>query len=137
MKILKLILAITVLLWVITSTTTQAIANDKLPIVTEHVDEIMIVYTGEQYYARLLFIRVPDTPGSSELLATRLHLEEMIWSVNQYGQFVLMWRDYWTCHRVITTDCVTTICVPRDLSQDENQGQWWAMGRNMKDLKSP
>jgi hypothetical protein len=110
-------------------------AQDGLtgPIVHEEVDEIVIVQTGDNSFARVYFLR------DDLVFADRLFSTDMHWSHN--GQrFVLSWDDY--CHgriaRIVEADRYSFVRMP-ELPRDES-GQsrdWWAMNKNMRDLKRP
>jgi hypothetical protein len=128
----KLVLSLATFLLLFLSSTASFSEEDRgLPVIEEHVDEIYIIYTEGNDYGRVVFIR------EGNVLATRLLLDEMIWGVSLDSKVQLMWRDYWTAERIVTTDILSTIVLPYDPTQVEQRGQWWCMWRNMRDLKQP
>jgi hypothetical protein len=109
-----------------------SLAEDRgLPVIEEHVDEIWLIRVEGNDYGRIVFIR------DGNVLATRLLLDEMIWTVSSDAKIQLMWRDYWTAERIVTTDNFATVILPFDPTQAEQRGQWWCMWRNMRDLRQP
>ncbi len=103
------------------------------PMVYEEVDLILIVQTGENSFARVYFIR------DDMVFADRLFSSDMHWSHNGRN-FVLTWEDY--CHgrisRVVEAKQYSFLRMP-ELPRDENSRSrdWWAMNKNMRDLKRP
>ena len=110
---------------------TAAVADDQsLPLVHEMVDEICIVRTVGNEYARVVFIR-----GES-VLATRLLLDELIWTSNE-DKFQLIWQDYSTAERIVEAEKFSVWVLDKDPTQAGQRGPWWCMWRNMRDLKQP
>ena len=110
----------------------QAQANDPtgVPVVHESFDEIWIVQEGEDLFSRVVFLR------NNQVIATRLKTEDMQWN-HTHGGFTVGWEDY--CHGRIYRVCVAaqfaTFTVPKIPPGD--QPAWWAMNRNMRDLRRP
>lgn len=101
-----------------------------LPLIVESVDEICVVQTIGCDHSRVVFIR-----GGS-VLATRLMVDDMQWVACGDG-FQLIWQDYWTAERVVETPKISVYQVPSDPTQEGQDGLWWCMFRNMRDLKQP
>lgn len=132
MKTLLLTLA---LLCVTTTTYAQNLCQAPeevpgLPLIVEEVDEICIIQTPGSNHCRVVFFR-----GES-VLATRLVVDEMIWTA-QEGHFVLIWQDYWTAERVVQSRQFSVWQMDTDPTQEGQNGPWWCMFRNMRDLKQP
>ena len=106
-----------------------ALARD-LPVVQEAVDEICIIQTVGCDHCRVVFVR------NGSVLATRLMTDDMLW-VSHGDRFQLIWQDYWTAERVVETTRVSAWTVEEDLTQDGQDGLWWCMFRNMRDLRAP
>lgn len=101
-----------------------------LPVIEESVDEIQFVYTPNSDNARVVFWR------NGSVLATRLYVPEMVISMEN-GQFVLIWQDYWTAERRVSTPNLFISFLEEDPTQQGQNGPWWCMFRNMRDLKQP
>lgn len=101
-----------------------------LPLVQEEVDEICVIQTIGCDHSRVVFIR-----GGS-VLATRLMVDDMQW-VSSGDRFQLIWQDYWTAERVVEAKKLSVWQMPADPTQDGQDGLWWCMFRNMRDLKQP
>ncbi|QGJ71980.1 Hypothetical protein PBC10988_36930 [Planctomycetales bacterium 10988] len=100
-----------------------------LPLIEEQVDEIIIVRTVGNQYARVVFIR------DQNVLASRLLLDEMVWTMED-GNFRLMWQDYSTAERVVEAPKFSYLLAQENPTS--NQGApWWCMERNMRNLKQP
>lgn len=102
---------------------------DVLPLVRERVDEIAVVTIGGQHYRRVWFVR------DGRVFAERLLCEEeMLWAVDG-ERFVLVWEDDHIALREVSAAHFCTMVLPCDpLARG---GPWWAMWRNMRDLKLP
>lgn len=101
-----------------------------LPLVEESVDELMIITTEGCDYSRIVFIR------NGSILATRLMADDMLWVTDKDG-FMLIWQDYWTAKRVVHTPKISQYTLQADPTQEGQDGLWWCMFRNMRDLKQP
>ena len=101
-----------------------------LPVVHEEVDEICVIQTQNSDHCRVVFIR-----GES-VLATRLMVDEMLWTTHE-DQFRLVWQDYWTAERIVDSKKMSVWLVDEDPTQSGQNGPWWCMFRNMRDLKQP
>ena len=101
-----------------------------LPLVEETVDEIAYVQTAGCDHLRVVFIK------NGQVLATRLYVDDMI-SINIDGEHTLVWQDYWTAERVVHAKKYSSWYVKADPTQEGQDGLWWCMFRNMKDLKQP
>lgn len=104
--------------------------EEALPLIRETVDEIVILRTIGNQYARVIFIR------EDSVLATRLLLDDMVWTV-EGDTFVLMWQDYSIAERVVEAKSFSMVTTPFDPTQADRCGPWWCMFRNMRDLKQP
>ena len=128
-KLLIALVAVTcLLLGVVRSDETSD--NDGLPLVSERVDAVIVCRTQGNSFARIIFIK------NDTILATRLLLDDMLWTC-EGEDFVLMWEDYSMAHRIVTFKTYIHIVGASDPLQDANMGPWWAMNRNMRDLKQP
>lgn len=111
----------------------KACCADDLPLVTEHVDELCVFQVANETFSghpQIVFIR------DGQVMAKRLvYPSEMIFYTDQEGRFVVQWRDYSICHRVVTADHYSYMVLPEDPTHEN--GPWWAMQRNMRDLKQP
>ena len=130
-------LLVTLALLCATTTTTMAQnlctapqEDPGLPLIQEEVDEICVIQTADSDHCRVVFFR-----GES-VLATRLVVDEMIWTCRD-GQYVLIWQDYWTAERVISSKNFSVWQLDEDPTQQGQNGPWWCMFRNMRDLKAP
>ena len=103
-------------------------ADDPLPIVEEEVVEITIICTPDSDHSRVVFW------NEKGVVATRLHVDEMIWKIED-GYFVLQWQDYWTAERFVKNFSIYNL--DEDPTQQGQNGPWWCMFRNMRDLKQP
>lgn len=101
-----------------------------LPLIQEEVDEICVIQTPDSDHCRVVFFR-----GES-VLATRLVVDEMTWATSN-GRFRLIWQDYWTAERVVEADRFSVWNLAEDPTQQGQNGPWWCMFRNMRDLKQP
>ena len=101
-----------------------------LPLVEEEVDEIAIVQTIGCEHCRVVFVRGPA------VLATRLMVDDMLWAPSG-DHFLLIWQDYWTAERVVSTRKISFHLVEADPTQEGEDGLWWCMFRNMRNLKEP
>lgn len=108
-----------------------ACANDHgPPLVEESVDEICIVQTINTAHCRVVFFH------NGNVLATRLLIDDMLW-VPQGDQFLLIFQDYWTAERVVSTRKISFYLVTSDPTQEGEDGLWFCMFRNMRNLKEP
>lgn len=105
-------------------------ADEPLPLIQETVDEIIILRTVGNQYARVIFIR------DDAILATRLLLDDMMWTATG-DKFQLMWQDYSIAERVVEAKTFSIFVTPHDPTQADRCGPWWCMFRNMRDLKQP
>lgn len=101
-----------------------------LPLIEESCDEICVITTPDSDHARVVFFR-----GDS-VLATRLVEDEMTWTIRD-GEFLLIWQDYWTAERVVSSKHLSFHHMYEDPTQQGQNGPWWCMFRNMRDLKQP
>jgi hypothetical protein len=101
-----------------------------LPLVQEEVDEICIIQTVGCDHCRVVFVR------NGSVLATRLMVDDMLW-VSQGDHFLLIWQDYWTAERVVQAKKLSMWTLAEDPTQEGQDGLWWCMFRNMRDLKQP
>jgi|GEM_PF-5790727 len=101
-----------------------------LPLVQEEVDEICIIQTVGCDHCRVVFVR------NGAVLATRLMVDDMLW-VSHGDRFQLIWQDYWTAERVVEAKKLSMWTVAADPTQEGQDGLWWCMFRNMRDLKQP
>lgn len=115
----------------------NAFAGEGLPLIEEEVDEILVISVykekengdTEHCHDRIIFFR------HGSVLATRQLVDDMIWTVNGSGEFILQWQDYWTAERRVTTKNFSASYEPYVDTGDG--GPWWDMRRNMRDLKQP
>jgi len=110
--------------------TTAFAQGSNLPVIQESVDEIVILQTVDNEYARVVFIR------DGSVLATRLLLDDMLWTTDS-EKFVLVWQDYSTAERVVEASKFSVVVTATDPTQADRCGPWWCMFRNMRDLKQP
>lgn len=101
-----------------------------LPVVRETVDELIIMRTIGNAYARVYFIR-----GDS-VQATRLLLDNMSWKICE-DRFQLIWQDYSIADRIVEAKRFSVVVTTSDPLQAQRSGPWWNMFRNMRDLKHP
>lgn len=101
-----------------------------LPLVQEEVDEICNIQTVGCDHSRVVFVR------NGAVLATRLMVDDMLW-VSHGDRFQLIWQDYWTAERVVEAKKLSMWTVAADPTQEGQDGLWWCMFRNMRDLKQP
>lgn len=121
----------------------QQTDKEELPLIEEDVDEIIILRTVGNQYARVVFIR------NNAVLATRLLLDDMIWNVTNrvivdekngpitVPCFQLSWQDYSIADRIINAPRFSLIVTEHDPTQSDRCGPWWCQFRNMRDLKQP
>lgn len=68
--------------------------------------------------------------------------DDMVWTANA-GAFHLAWQDYcWAAHanwaeRIVSTKRLTECWLGDGVEIESERGLWWAMNRNMRDLKQP
>lgn len=105
-------------------------SENELPTVRERVDAVVVYRVRDNEYGRVVFIR------NDTVLATRLNLDDMVWLV-EGDDFVLLWQDYSVCHRVVRFKSYSSLVMSFDPLQAGQVGPWWAMNRNMRDLKQP
>lgn len=105
-------------------------AEDELPIIEETVDEIIILRTVGNQYARVVFVR------DNQVLATRLLVDDMAWNFSGNG-FQLEWQDYSVASRVVNAERFSLIVTDYDPTQADRSGPWWCQFRNMRDLQQP
>lgn len=103
----------------------------SLPFIYEEFDAILVIQTEGCDHSRICFIR------DKQIIATRLMVDDMLWSTTNEGCIQLVWQDYWTAERVIKADKLAVLTMPEDPTQEGQDGLWWCMFRNMKDLKQP
>jgi len=103
----------------------------QLPLIYEEMDAIVVVQTIGCDHSRIVFMR------DKQVIATRLMVDDMLWNVTNDGEFQLIWQDYWTAERVIKTRKLAVLVMEEDPTQEGQDGLWWCMFRNMKDLKQP
>ena len=104
--------------------------SEGLPFIAEDVDALVIVITDNSDHCRVVFVR------GKTVLATRLVVDEMIWYTRD-GKFYLLWEDYWTADRLVSTENVSIEHYDKDPTQVGQNSPWWCMFRNMRDLKQP
>jgi len=120
----------TLFLFVVLCLPTSLFAQSpELPIVTEEVDEIQILIRPQDERPIVVFIL------NDQILATRIHIDEMIWTISD-GKFLLIWQDYWTAERFVTAKKYSIRNV-KENPYEAGSAAWWAMQRNMRDLKQP
>ena len=102
-----------------------------LEVIEESYDEVIVVDTRKSY-SKVYFLR------DGKLHAERIFDDTMNWSAED-GEFILDWNDYGSCHRVIRFKAYTHLQIPLTEHDEGNHHflPWWAMGRNMTDLKQP
>jgi hypothetical protein len=105
-------------------------AEQELPTVIETCDEVMVLTAKNGYYPRVLFIK------DGQIFASRMLQDDMIWS-SQGNKLVLIWEDYSLCNRVVKFKYYSNVYAEYDPTSGDRQGAWWAMNRNMRDLKQP
>jgi len=113
---------------VVLAAASLSVADEPLPLIVEEVDEICVIQTPDSDYCRVVFFR-----GDS-VLATRLVVDEMTWTADN-GYFRVIWQDYWTADRVVDTKNLSVWYLDEDPTQQGQNGPWWCMFRNMRDLK--
>ncbi len=112
----------------------SATAEDSLPLVEEHYDEVWLVHedtsSRDWHLSRAYFIR------QGRVVADRALHDEMHWTTTSSGQFQLSWEDYGQCQRMITFDSLVDLPhVASSVGQHGHQA-WWCMNRRMTDLKA-
>lgn len=110
---------------------TATAADRGLPLVCEAVDEIVVVETVDADHCRVMFIR------GDAVLATRLMVDEMLWTTAPDGSVRVIWQDYWTAERIVDAPRMSVWLMDEDPSQCGQNGPWWCQFRNMRDLKQP
>lgn len=109
----------------------MACAEERgLPLVVEQVDEILVIQTIDCDHQRVVFLR------GGRVLATRLAVDDMQW-VTCGDSVQLIWQDYWTAERVVEAKTLSVYQSLSDPTQESQDGLWWCMFRNMRDLKQP
>jgi hypothetical protein len=106
------------------------LAKGELQVVEETYDEVIVI--DRDGWSSVWFIRDGKKYGER-----RLEID-MNWTV-QDGEFILDWNDYGHCYRVIRFNTYSHMQVP--ITRHDDGGRqflpWWAMGRNMGELKQP
>lgn len=101
---------------------------EPLPLVQEHYDALVVLHESNPQgwnATNVYFVR------DGKVIADRSVDERMLWTVHE-GQPALVWED-WQCSRIVTCDAVVWGAGKRKA----DEGEWWAMGRAMTELRAP
>lgn len=111
-------------------------AETPLPIVEETYDAVVVVQEcledRDWIRTRAYFVR------GGKVIAERSVDEQMNWTTDGKGNFLLVWDDYGVCRRVITFSTLANIIQTDESSvSSQDTNPWWWQGRRMTDLKAP
>lgn len=104
--------------------------GQELPWVEEQVDEMILITVSGESYERVVFVK------NGSVLTSRMVSDDMVWS-HDAELFQLVWRDQFFVNRVVRANRLSVMCCEQDVIQQNRSGPWWAMHRNMRDLKLP
>ncbi|MEK6236460.1 MAG: hypothetical protein N2C14_17265 [Planctomycetales bacterium] len=98
-------------------------------VVRETVEEICVLRVKNRFQAKVVFVR------DGKAFAERMYRPEEMLFTARGDRFRLVWLDYGHVLREVEAERFSALALPEDPL--DCPGPWWAMWRNMRDLKAP